>query len=75
MVEVVGIEPTSKVISKKRRYVCSHIRASDGCEWFVNQTKPGDGLASRPDALVEFSFPTFSQRSLPTFCYRCRPLK
>ena len=35
MVEMVGIEPTSKVTSNRGHYVCSHIRASDGCEHFV----------------------------------------
>jgi hypothetical protein len=41
-VEVVGIEPTSKDPSVREYYVCSHIRASDGCEVFVKTTKPGD---------------------------------
>lgn len=41
MVEVVGIEPTSKSVSGKEHYVCSHIGASDGCENFVKFTKPG----------------------------------
>lgn len=39
---MVGIEPTSKSVSGKEHYVCSHIGASDGCEKLVNLTKPGD---------------------------------
>ena len=72
--EVVGIEPTSKSTSNREHYVCSRIRASDGCEYLVKYTNLGELLARLPDSLVEFSFPTFPQRSLPTFCYRCRPL-
>ena len=74
VVEVARIELASKVISKRGSYVCSHIRASDGCEYFVKYTKPSGDLAWRPGTHVGFSFPTFPQRSLPTFCYRCRPL-
>jgi hypothetical protein len=48
MVEVVGIEPTSKTVSEREYYVCSRIRASDGCDNFVKLTKPGEGLNCGP---------------------------
>jgi hypothetical protein len=70
---VVGIEPTSKNPSSREHYVCSRIRASDGCEVLVKTTKLG-GFNRCPDARLELSFPTSPARSLPTFCYRCRPL-
>ena len=73
MVEVVGIEPTSKSTSKRESYVCSHIRANDGCELLVKNTKPGEFLDRCPDALLSFSLRTFLTRSLPTCCYWCRP--
>ena len=72
MVEVVGIEPTSKSTSKKESYVCSRIRANDGCESFVKETKPGE-FNKCPDSLLSFILRTFLTRSLPTFCYWCRP--
>ena len=48
MVEVAGIEPASKGTSEREHYVCSRIRASDGCEPFVKDTKPGESLNCGP---------------------------
>ncbi len=48
LVEVAGIEPASRNASGREHYVCSRIRASDGCAFFVKNTKPGESFNCGP---------------------------